>query len=191
MSVEWLIVGLGNPGKEYATTRHNIGWMVCNSLFAPKEMPWKPGKGMYLFAEIAIRRVKTMVILPTTYMNNSGEAAADLLQRTNLPSEKMIVIADEYNFPVGKIHLKKDGSDGGHNGIASIIQHIGTANFWRLRCGIGRDFEPGGMADYVLSPFKDDDDTAGMIEKARKALLLFVAGDNRQHAISLINSDRI
>ncbi len=191
MNYDWLIVGLGNPGRDYATTRHNIGWIVCNELLSPKEMQWIPGKGMFMYAEILIKRKKTMVMLPTTYMNNSGSAVVEVLNRIQLPANKMIVITDEYNFPVGKIHLKKGGSDGGHNGVGSIIQSLDTADFWRMRCGIGRDFQPGEMADYVLSPFTKEDNVAEMMAKARKALELFIGDENNQLALSLINSNRI
>lgn len=187
-NVEWMIVGLGNPGNRYEKTRHNIGWMVCNGLTAPKIVEWSKGRGDYVQANISLRKVPVIMILPTTYMNNSGKAVAEARTRYNVPVERIIVIADEYNFPVGKIHLKQGGSDGGHNGIASVIKELGIGNFWRMRCGIGRDFQPGEMAEYVLSPFAEDGDVAGMIAKSRKALELFIAGGNPQRALSLINS---
>ncbi len=185
-----MIAGLGNPGTRYATTRHNIGWMVCDALISAKKMTWQPGKGEYLQAIIGIRKAKTLVILPTTYMNLSGEAVEAAAKRYKVPPERIIVVADEYNFPVGKIHLKKGGSDGGHNGLSSIIGQLNTDLFWRLRCGIDRRFEPGGMAEYVLSPFAPEDDVQAMITKSCKALELFIGGGNESRALSAINSGK-
>lgn len=185
-----MIVGLGNPGARYATTRHNIGWMVCDNLITSKKAAWLPGKGDYMYATLSIKQAKVLCILPTTYMNNSGEAVESAMKRYKLTPDRIIVVADEYNFPVGKMNLKKGGSDGGHNGFTSVIAHLKTDMFWRLRCGIDRNFQPGGMADYVLSPFAPEDNVEGMIVKARKALELFIGGGNESRALSLINSGK-
>ena len=98
---------------------------------------------------------RLMLIEPLTYMNLSGEAVAALVRMLKIDIKNIVAIVDEYNFPVGKVHLKRGGSDGGHNGISSLIDELGSADFYRLRCGIGRDFGPGGLVDYVLAPFDD------------------------------------
>ncbi len=153
MSIDWLIVGLGNPGPEYSATRHNIGYRVAERLVQQHKGTFTPGRGPWLEASLRYARKELLVALPTTYMNRSGVAVRKLLVLHNVPTEQLIVIVDEYNFPVGRIQLKLGGSDGGHNGIASIIEELGTECFWRLRCGIGRDFGPGELVSYVLAPF--------------------------------------
>lgn len=153
MSVEWLVLGLGNPGAEYANTRHNIGYRVTERFTNKHHGVLKPGTGPWLEASLRYAQKELLVAVPTTYMNQSGVAARKLLALHRLASDQLIVIVDEYNFPVGRIHIKLGGSDGGHNGIASIIEELGTDRFWRLRCGIGHEFGPGELVDYVLSPF--------------------------------------
>lgn len=153
MSLDWVIVGLGNPGEEYAHTRHNIGFRVAEAFVAKRQSQFVVGNGPWVEAHIRYARKEILVAQPTTYMNRSGIAARQLLWQHGLSPEQLIAIVDEYNFPVGRIHLKHGGSDGGHNGIASIIAELGTDRFWRLRCGIGRNFGPGELVDYVLSPF--------------------------------------
>lgn len=154
---DWLIVGLGNPGEKYAPTRHNIGWLVAQALVAKHLSEFRAGKGDWYEAPIAVGRHKALVILPTTYMNLSGTAAAKAARQINLPAERVIAIVDEYNFPVGRVHLKNSGSDGGHNGTASMIQEFRTEKFLRLRCGIDKKFGAGELVDYVLKPFADDE----------------------------------
>lgn len=153
MSIDWVIVGLGNPGAQYAATRHNIGYRVAERFVDKHEGTFAPGRGPWLEASLRYARKEFVVALPTTYMNRSGVAVRKLLALHNVPADRLIVIVDEYNFPVGRIHLKLGGSDGGHNGIASIIEELGTERFWRLRCGIGHDFGPGELVNYVLSSF--------------------------------------
>lgn len=154
---EWLVAGLGNPGKYYESNRHNIGWMVCNRLAERYKKQFVSSSRIYAQAPLNIGGIPIVLIMPTTYMNNSGEAVLSASKKYSIPTERLIIVSDEYNFPVGKIHLRSGGGDGGHNGISSIIEEIGTNEFIRLRCGIGRDFEAGGMADYVLSNFKTEE----------------------------------
>lgn len=175
--MEWLIVGLGNPGARYAETRHNIGWMVADA-FARKHTVSKntplfsAGKGDWYEARCAVRGTDVVVILPTTYMNLSGKATEQASKLFRIPKERIVAIVDEYNFPVGRIHLKNSGSDGGHNGTSSMIEELGTQAFFRLRCGIDKKFGPGELVDYVLKPFAPEEIAArdAMIEKAVAAL---------------------
>lgn len=186
---EWLIVGLGNPGSRYAFTRHNIGWLVCEELVRKHSATWVTGRGEWRQATIAIGNTTVVVLLPTTYMNNSGKAVAEAQRLFRVPSHKVLVIVDEYNFPVGKIHLKGQGSDGGHNGVASVINEIETKEFWRLRCGIDRNFSPGGLVEYVLSPFAPEEEPSctRMIGDAIHALHAVVE-HGAQRAMTMVNT---
>lgn len=185
----WLVVGLGNPGRDYADTRHNIGWMAAEAFCRKRQSEIKPGKGDWLEAECLYAGKRILILYPTTYMNLSGSAVKKAANAHSIPSENVLVLSDEYNFPVGVIHLKKGGSDGGHNGLASVAEELGSANFWRMRFGIGRAFAPGGMADYVLSPFSSDelDNVQAMIESGVDALeTILKAG--AQRAMQTINA---
>lgn len=157
MSADWLVLGLGNPGEEYRDTRHNIGFRVAEHFVRKHRGSFTSGNGPWLEARLHYAGTTFLVGLPQTYMNRSGIAAKRLLAQEGLPPDRLIAVVDEYNFPVGRIHLKLGGSDGGHNGIASIIAELGTPQFWRLRCGIDRKFGKGELVDYVLSPFSPDE----------------------------------
>lgn len=189
---EYLIVGLGNPGEKYQKTRHNIGWMVSNAINIEKSTKWKLHKNLYLFSNFSMFGKNVINAIPVTYMNNSGMAVKELLNKYKIPINNVIVIVDEYNFPVGKVHIKKCGSDGGHNGIASIIEETESNDFLKLRCGIGKDFPSGGMVDYVLSDFPETQqtDVMDMIDKAIDSIEHIIkVGFSR--AMSDINSERL
>ncbi len=157
MGIDWIILGLGNPGPEYAATRHNIGYRIAEQFATKHGGTFSPASGPWLQSVVRYARKEILVALPTTYMNRSGIAARKLLGLHGLSPDRLIAIVDEYNFPLGRIHLKLGGSDGGHNGIASIIEEVGTDQFWRLRCGIGRNFRQGELVDYVLAPFRPEE----------------------------------
>ncbi len=152
-----LIVGLGNPGNEYQHTRHNVGWRVLDELVRRYEL----GSGrtekraLTWDGRIAGQRVK--LVKPMTFMNRSGEAVRPLLDYYQLSIDDLLVIHDDLDTPFGIIKLRKSGGHGGQNGLRSVIQHLGSKEFARLRFGIGRP--PGKMqpVDYVLQPFKGDD----------------------------------
>jgi PTH1 family peptidyl-tRNA hydrolase len=188
---DWLIVGLGNPGTRYENTRHNIGWMVLDQLAEKfgKEFIHK----MYFNTfDMNIHDNDIAVIKPNIFMNNSGEPILRFSSLYNIPVDKILIIYDEYNFPVGKIHLRGGGSDGGHNGIASIIEKLDGLNFLRLRCGIGNDFKAGEMADYVLSDFPKEQksEVELMIKKASESIeYLIENGLNK--SMSAINSGEL
>ncbi|GBD06752.1 Peptidyl-tRNA hydrolase [bacterium HR21] len=186
---EWLIVGLGNPGPEYAATRHNIGWMVVQAFVERHGGRWQKGSGPWLEAPLSFAGHSVLAVLPLTFMNRSGEAVRAVQQRTGIPTERIVVVLDELNFPLGRVHLKATGSDGGHNGMASVLEALGTRHILRLRCGIGRNFPPGGMVQYVLSPFTSEEvpERDRMIEQAVSALEYLVRyGPAR--AMPVINS---
>lgn len=189
---EWLLVGLGNPGKKYENTRHNIGWMVIEALAEKYNQDITIGSSIYYMTELKIAGKNIIAIMPTTYMNLSGEAVRKVSDKFQIPVDRIIVINDEYNFSVGKVHLKQDGSDGGHNGILSIIEELQATEFFRLRCGIGNNFLSGQMVRYVLSKFEDDEEEAKMlmINKAIDSIkTLIELGKNR--AMSLVNSGKL
>jgi PTH1 family peptidyl-tRNA hydrolase len=190
--VEWLIAGLGNPGKRYALTRHNIGWMVVSALGEKYNSELKSNKNIYMEGLFNIKGKSIAAIIPTTFMNNSGEAVLKAAKKFDVPFDRIITIFDEYNFPLGRIHLKIGGSDGGHNGVESIINHLGTDRFYRLRCGISKNFSQGGMVDYVLSSF-DANETKLRDEMIKKAVesIEYIMDSGIARAMSLINSGRL
>lgn len=167
-----LIIGLGNPGDEYARTRHNVGWMVVDALVAKHRGTWSKPSRLYLEACIRIHGQTTFVVKPLTYMNASGMAAKQALTSHAIKISELLVVVDEFNFDVGQINLRKQGSAGGHNGMASMIQELRTEEFLRLRLGISRDFGPGELVDYVLSNFPDSqkNDVDTMISTAVTAI---------------------
>lgn len=154
---QWLVIGLGNPGERYERTRHNVGFMVADFLVKNHRAEFKEQRSdpAWFEARYTYERESITVLKPLTFMNLSGTAVRKKANFLGIAPGRCIVITDEYNFPVGRIHLRKGGSDGGHNGLTSIIQELNTTEFWRLRCGIGREFGPGGLVDYVLSPFPE------------------------------------
>ncbi len=151
----YIIVGLGNPGAKYKNNRHNIGWKIVEALATKYQCQWTKGK-KYFLTEINFFGNKIYLCLPRTYMNLSGEAVLSLSTKFKINPRNIIAIVDEYNFPVGKIHFKLNGSDGGHNGISSIIENLGTTEFCRFRCGIDREFGAGELVDYVLADFPEN-----------------------------------
>lgn len=151
-----LIVGLGNPGKKYEHTRHNAGWMAVDRFVEKHRGKWTEPSRLYQQATVRVHGKSVVVIKPLTYMNDSGLAVKHALVAYKMNVNDLLVVVDEFNFPVGQVNLKQKGSDGGHNGMSSIIQEIGTEHFRRLRLGIGRDFGPGELVDYVLTNFPEE-----------------------------------
>jgi len=183
-----VVLALGNPGSRYERTRHNIGWLVADAVVERLRGVWEPGRGDFYAAEVSWRGRKATVIKPTTYMNLSGLAAVQARRLYDCTPVEILVLVDEIQFPTGRIQLKAGGSDGGHNGLASLIERLGTADFPRLRCGVGREFGPGQMADYVLSPFpaEEREVVEGMILRARDAVMEWIAGGTAR-AMNLVN----
>jgi PTH1 family peptidyl-tRNA hydrolase len=150
------VIGLGNPGKKYEFTRHNVGFMVVDKLAEKYNLSFKNSAFYYLFAEGQLEdSSKFVLVKPTTFMNMSGIAVKDFLNAFDMKPEDIIIIYDDLNIEAGRIKLRKSGSDGGHNGIRSIISSLGSDQFPRIRFGIGSKFEKGKMVDYVLSEFDE------------------------------------
>lgn len=147
-----LIVGLGNPGPEYAGTRHNIGFDVLDHLARSFEVRFGPAR----YADHAEFRHKGrtfILVKPQTFMNLSGKAVRYWMEKENVPLDRVLVVTDDLALPFGKIRLRASGSAGGHNGLTSIIEVLGSLDFARLRFGIGADFPRGRQAEHVLSPW--------------------------------------
>lgn len=152
-----MIVGLGNPGNEYAGTRHNVGWMLVDALAEHLGInEWRSReKGMV--AEGRIGSEKILLVKPLTYMNNSGECVGPLMRWYKLEPEDIMAAHDDMDIPIGTIRIRKKGSAGGHNGIKSLLSHIGSENFGRLRIGIGRPQPGWSVINHVLAKFNDQE----------------------------------
>jgi len=175
-AVPWLIVGLGNPGPRYARTRHNIGFMAVDawvgelaSGFAPPPGWSEKWKGQTTTLKCGSTRC--VVLKPQTYMNRSGFSVVPAAQFHRVPPPQIVVVHDEIDFPLGRMAIKKGGGHGGHNGLRDIVAQLGSAEFLRIRLGVGRPVH-GEVADYVLSDFSSDEQgpAADMVERAVKAL---------------------
>jgi PTH1 family peptidyl-tRNA hydrolase len=183
-----VLLGLGNPGAQYEATRHNVGWRVLDAVAERLRTSFVPGRGEYYEAVGRWRGSDVRLVKPTTYMNNSGTAARAVLGKYGVEAADMLVVVDELQFPLGRVQIKPGGSSGGHNGLESLIYHLRTETFPRLRCGIGNEFERGRMADYVLSPFapEEQEELARMIEAGRDLALSWIAMGTAR-AMSLFN----
>lgn len=155
-----LIVGLGNPGKEYAGTRHNVGFAVVERLLGklPKSFERFHGYTSYYWSG-NYAGSKLFVQMPQTYMNLSGEAVMPLAKANGITPEEILVIYDDMDLPLGKLRIRNNGGPGGHNGMKSIIAALNTEKFARMRIGIGRGATGAGMADYVLSAMTPEEQT--------------------------------
>lgn len=152
-----LIIGLGNPGKPYENTRHNIGFDVIDALAKEWNAPLNQSKFNGMYATVHRPEGKVILLKPLTYMNLSGECVRPLMDYFDIDVEDIVVIYDDLDLETGKLRLRAKGSAGGHNGIKSLIQHLSTQEFNRIRVGVDRP--PAGMkvADYVLSKFSKED----------------------------------
>ncbi len=148
-----LIVGLGNPGNEYRDTRHNVGFIAIERLAVHYRTTLGSEKGRARVAEFGFKGQHHLLLEPMTYMNLSGEAVVPALRRAGLAAADLLVIVDDIALPVGRARLRASGGAGGHNGLTSIEQHLGTTQYWRLRIGVGAAPGPGRMVDHVLGPF--------------------------------------
>ena len=171
-----LIVGLGNPGLAYRHNRHNIGFMVADVLAQKLEIPLKRVKFKAQIGNGKVEGIPVIIAKPLTYMNNSGEAVAPLVHYFKVPFERLLVIHDDMDLPLGTLRMRPSGGSAGHNGMLSIFDKLGTNAIPRLRVGIGRP--PGRMdpADYVLQDFpKNEEELLNMvIAQACEAVLAFI-----------------
>ncbi len=168
-----MIVGLGNPGPQYRLTRHNAGARAVEAL--ARKHGWKLKKSIFLKSLVAsgeLFKSKIYLIVPQTYMNLSGRAVAACLRKKRLHSQGLLVVCDDVGLPLGEMRFRARGSAGGHNGLKSVIEHIKTDEFNRMRLGIGRGAQEGDLADYVLAKFavREEPAVEEMIEAAVHAM---------------------
>ncbi len=147
------IFGLGNPGSKYEKTRHNAGYLLTDLLLDKFRASWKPGKGHYYCAKIRIRGEERLLIRSTTFMNESGIALMDVQRNHEIKPSEILVAYDDFALPLGTLRFRSSGSDGGHNGMNSVIYHMGTERIPRLRIGIGPLPEDGDVVSFVLDDF--------------------------------------
>jgi len=173
---KFLIVGLGNIGTEYAGTRHNIGFDVADKLVARHGGAFQSGR-LADVAEIRIRGKKLVVIKPATYMNLSGKAVKYWMVRENIPVERIFVILDDLAIPLSRLRIRGSGSDGGHNGLKSIQELIGSTQYPRLRFGIGADYPKGGQVEFVLGKWTSEEQATvtRKVEKSVDGIECFVS----------------
>lgn len=187
---EFLVVGLGNPEKKYTLTRHNSGFLCVDELAERHGFKINKLKFKSVYADTVIAGHRVIVLKPQTYMNNSGEAVKEAASFYKIPPEKIIIIFDDISLDVGLLRIKRKGSDGGHNGIKSIISHLGSSDFPRIKLGVGKKPHPDyDLADWVLSEFKKDEakPLKQAIDNACDALEIILDG-NIDEAMNKFNS---
>lgn len=169
---DFCVVGLGNPGGEYERTRHNAGFQVLDRLAARKTIDIRRPEFEALTARAELGRSMVLLVKPQTFMNASGRSAAAALAELGLEPERMLVVYDDLDLPVGRLRLRSEGGAGGHRGVASLIQELGTTVFPRLRVGIGRPAEGSTVLEHVLQPFRADEEAAvdAAIDRAADAV---------------------
>ena len=173
----FFVIGLGNPEQRYAGTRHNIGFDVVDLLARELRTQFKPGRGEFLIAQGNSREEPIALVKPLTFMNESGLAVMEIRDQFNARNEELLVVCDDFQLSLGQLRLRLRGSDGGHNGLYSIIYHLQSEEFPRLRCGIASSTMPTDknlMADFVLSRFTSEELPIinEMIPQAKDACLM-------------------
>jgi len=187
---EYIIVGLGNPGAKYEMTRHNAGFLVLDLFAVQENLNIKKLKYHALVCDAVINGKRCLLMKPQTFMNNSGEAVGEAARFYKIPPERIIIISDDISLDVGKIRIKRKGSAGGHNGLKSIIAHLGSENFVRIKVGVGKkpsaDYE---LVDWVLGRFPKEleKDLKAALENA-VAALPYIVHDEIDKAMNLFNS---
>ena len=152
-----LIVGIGNPGRQYLKTRHNIGFQILDIFCRKHGLTFGPSKSDYWLVESNFSTFHFFLVKPTTYVNNTGLVVKEIVEENNLKIDDILILSDDSNLETGIIRIRKSGGDGGHNGIKSIIYHLENDEFARLRIGIGQPDIQINLADYVLSEFSETD----------------------------------
>ena len=187
---EFLIVGLGNPGPKYEFTRHNAGFLCMDLLAQQLGVKIDRIKFKSVVADVAIEGSRCILMKPQTFMNNSGEAVRDAANFYKIPPEHIIILFDDISLPPGKLRIRRKGSDGGHNGIKSILYLLGSDQFPRIKLGVGAKPRPDyDLADWVLSTFQKDELSRmkEAMEKACEAVPLLVR-EETDRAMNLYNS---
>ena len=188
-SPEFLLVGLGNPGTKYENTRHNAGFRFLDDLAKKQGVSVTRSRFQSLCGDMVFGEKRVLLIKPQTFMNLSGQAVAEAARFYKIPPEKVIVVSDDTSLDIGRLRVRREGSDGGHNGLKNIILLLGTDAFPRLRIGVGQKPHPDyDMADWVLSAFKDQDavDMRDAALRAAHAAECYIT-DGADRAMNLFN----
>ena len=169
-TLDLLVAGLGNPGREYAQTRHNVGWMVVDELARRHDGSFR-AKFSGRLAEVRLGELRLALLEPETYMNESGRSIGAAARFFKAPVESLLVVHDDVDLEEGRLQTRLGGGLAGHNGLRSIAQALGTQDFLRLRIGVGRPGrgDPRSVADYVLSPFEPETDVGALVSRAADA----------------------
>lgn len=170
---DWLVVGLGNPGDKYENTRHNVGFMTADLFMKENGGNFNKNKMQGIFGECKIGDNRILVLKPQTFMNNSGESVAAVAKFYKIPTNRIIIIFDDISLDVGKLRIRAKGSHGGHNGMRSVVEHLGTSDIARIKIGVGAKPHPDyDLADWVLSKFpqSDSENLKTALDKANNAL---------------------
>ena len=176
-SASWLVVCLGNPGAEYRNTRHNVGFMVADECEKKYDVRINRLKFRALTGNGSVGGEKVIFLKPQTYMNLSGNAVGQAAQFYKIPPEHVLVVSDDVSLPVGKIRIRRSGSAGGHNGLKSIIQDLGSDQFPRIKVGVGIPPEHYDMKDWVLGKFHGEDEKliAQAVQRTAEAVECYIA----------------
>ncbi len=174
-----LLVGLGNPGKEYERTRHNVGFMVVEAFARRHGIAITRRDFRAMAGDGRVGDARVFLLKPQTFMNLSGESVAMFLRQKPLALTEIIVVADDIALPLGKLRLRAEGSAGGHNGLKSLIQHLHSQAFPRLRFGVGAPRDPSAQIDFVLGPFskREQEEVDETVERAVAALETWISDD--------------
>ena len=170
-TLDLLVAGLGNPGREYERTRHNVGWLVVDELARRHGGSWR-SKFSGSLAEIRLGDARLALLKPETYMNESGRSVAAAARFFKVPAEALLVVHDDVDLEAGRLQARRGGGLAGHNGLRSLAQDLGTQEFLRLRIGVGRPGrgDPRPVSDWVLSPFAAEEDTDALVLRAADAV---------------------
>jgi PTH1 family peptidyl-tRNA hydrolase len=152
------VLGIGNTGLRYQRNRHNAGFLILDYFAQKHSLIFKAAKGDYYLSEGGLNNIIFFLIKPSNYVNNSGVAAIQFLENYKIDILDLLVVCDDVNLKLGKMRVRRSGGDGGHNGLASIIYHLNSNQFPRLRVGIGNDFNEGDLSSYVLDDFNKDEE---------------------------------
>ena len=170
-TLDLLVVGLGNPGREYQRTRHNVGWLVLDELARRHNGSWR-SKFSGSLAEVRLGDLRLALLKPETYMNESGRSVGAAVRFFKVEPEQLLVVHDDVDLEPGRLQVRAGGGLAGHNGLRSLAQHLGSQDFLRLRIGVGRPGrgDPRSVADWVLSPFSPEEDAEALISRSADAV---------------------
>jgi PTH1 family peptidyl-tRNA hydrolase len=175
-TLDLLVAGLGNPGREYERTRHNAGWLVLDELARRHGGSWR-SKFSGSLSELRVGDARVALLKPETYMNESGRSLGAAARFFKVAPERVLVVHDDVDLETGRVQAREGGGLAGHNGLRSLAQHLGSQDFLRLRIGVGRPSRGDGrsVADWVLSPFAPEDDAKALVSRSADAVETIVA----------------